>query len=133
MNVFVRYTEGMDLTDWETKEGLFKRMTAELGAEDRIRIFKEEFEGKEKSYGIELFFDFIRRTEKVIGEPVDGLLLGSDYEKIKPELEEEFPNMKFIITQRRGGVNSTAIRKDLEGHREWLPTYVYEALKNLKK
>ena len=130
LNMFVRYNDGVDLTDWETKQGFFEKIGDDLGARDRIRIYKEVSEEKGKSYGLELFFDFIRKTEKVIGEEVDGFLFGADYEKILPELEKEFPNIKFIILSRDEGYSSSAIREDLEGHKDWLPPYVYETLKN---
>ncbi|MBE5906892.1 MAG: hypothetical protein E7277_08955 [Lachnospiraceae bacterium] len=132
LNMFVRYNDGVDLTDWDTKQMFFEMVAKDLGATDRVRIFKEESEEKGKSYAIELFYDFIRKTEQVIGEKVDGFLFGSDYEKILPLLQKEFPDMQFIILDRSEGYSSTAIREDLEGHKDWLPPYVYETLKKLQ-
>ena len=45
------------------------------------------------------------------------------------ELIRLFPEKEFHIGDRGGGYNSTALRSDLEGHRDWLPAYVYESLK----
>ena len=126
VHVFVRYNEGVDLTDWETKAAWFKKLSDEL--DGRVKYYKEVSEEKGKSYGINLFFDFIRKTEVVIGEPVHGFLFGDDYMKIKGELEAEFPDKAFVIG-KRDGYNSSAIRADLEGHKDWLPDYVYESLK----
>lgn len=132
LNMFVRYNEGVDLTDWETKRSFFEHISKDLGGEGRVRIFREESEEKGKSYGIELFYDFIRKTSEVIGEKVDAFLFGEDYEAIRPQLEKEFPDIQFIIVERLD-YSSSAIRDDLEGHKDWLPPYVYEALKEVRK
>ena len=132
LHMFVRYNEGVDLTDWETKRGWFDRIGEELGG--RIVVHKkvnEEIKGK--SYTINDFFEFMRDTERVIGAPVAGFVFGEDYADLMPTFEREFPHATFFIPKRPVDANgepysSTAIRDDLEGHRHWLPGYVYETL-----
>jgi cytidyltransferase-like protein len=124
--IFVRYNEGVDLTDWDTKKMWFDKLNEELGG--RLKIYKEVSEEKGKQYGLQLFFDFIRKTEQVAGEEVQGFYFGDDYQKILSDLEAEFPEKKFIIGAR-DGYSSTAIREDLEGHKDWLPEYVYYSVK----
>lgn len=126
-NIFVRYTEGMDLVDWETKSMWFENISRER--DGRVRFFKEVHEEKEKNYDMELFYTFIRKTEDVVGESIDGFYFGEDYRKMIPMLEAQFPDKIFIIGNRPG-FNSTAIRNDIEGHKDWLPPFVYESIKD---
>jgi hypothetical protein len=37
-----------------------------------------------------------------------------------------------VIT-RRDEINSTAVRNDLEGHKDWIPSFVYADLKDRKE
>ena len=132
LHVFVRYNEGVDLVDWDTKRGWFERMAEEL--DGRVVVHKmvnEEVKGK--SYTIDDFFVFMRDTERTIGEPVAGFVFGDDYARLLPTFEREFPGMVFHIGVRPVDASgepysSTAIRSDLEGHRHWLAPYVYETL-----
>lgn len=132
VNIFVRYNDGVDLTDWDTKKRWFERISEEM-YDGKVRVFKEVSEEKGKSYGIQLFYDFIRKTDTIVGETVDGFLFGDDYLKIIPLLQKEFPEKHFVIHSRDEGHSSTAIREDLEGHKDWLLPYVYEDLKKVIK
>ena len=132
LKVFVRYNEGFELTDWETKKGFFEQIAKDLGAEDRVAIYKEVTDEKGKKYNINQFFDFIREAEIVVGEKIDGFLFGNDYENIRLDLEREFPDTQFIIVSRDGGINSSKIRGNLEEYKDWLKPYVYEELARRK-
>ena len=86
---------------------------------------------------MEDFFDFIRSAVRSVGEPVSGFVFGDDYEKLIPVFQKEFPGMYFFKgEQTKEGqerISSTAIREDLEGHRSWLPEYVYETLHRMRE
>ena len=136
LHMFVRYNEGVDLVDWDTKRGWFDRINEETGGRLVIhKMVNTAVTGKK--YTMEDFFEFIRNTAASVGEPVSGFVFGNDYEKTIPLLKQEFPQMVFLkgpVCETGEGVpTSTAIRKDLEGHREWLPPYVYETLHRLKE
>ena len=136
LHMFVRYNEGMDLVDWETKRGWFERINEEMGG--RLVIHKMENQAiRGKTYTIEDFFDFIRDTVRSVGEPVSGFVFGDDYRDKLPVFQKEFPQMYFFLglpplsgTER---ISSTAIREDLEGHKDWLPEYIYDTLKVLNQ
>lgn len=132
LHVFVRYNEGVDLVDWDTKRIWFERMAESLdGRIATHKMVNEEVKGK--SYTLEDFFEFMRDTERIIGEPVAGFVFGNDYTELLPAFAREFPHAFFLIAKRSVDANgeeysSTAIRNDLEGHRQWLEPYVYEDL-----
>jgi uncharacterized protein (TIGR02172 family) len=134
LHMFVRYKEGTDLVDWETKRGWFDRINEEM--DGRLVIHKMENQAVTgKTYTMEDFFTFIRNTVRSVGGPVRGFVFGDDYKNVLPAFQKEFPQMFFFkgsppaIGSER--ISSTAIRQDLEGHKDWLPAYVYETLKQL--
>ena len=134
LHVFVKYVEGVDLTDWETKRRWFERINAEE-MDGRLRIYQEIPQIRDKQYGMDLFADFFRRAEEEIGEPIQGIVLGSDYDELVPKLRETFPQITFTVI-RRGLSNgdyptSSAIREDMEQYRRWLPDYVYQSLREV--
>lgn len=131
LHMFVRYNEGVDLVDWETKRGWFERINEEMGG--RLVIHKMENPSvRGKTYTMEDFFEFIRNTVRSVGEPVSGLVFGDDYEDKLPLFRKEFPQMYFFKGPRQAvgteRVSSTLIREDLEGHKDLLPVYIYETL-----
>lgn len=134
LHLFVRYNEGTDLTDWPTKLGWFERIDEELGG--RLTIHKMVNEAiKGKTYTTQDFIEFMRDTERVIGEPVAGFVFGGEYDGLIPTFRQSFPTKHFVegIRPMRDGqeMSSTAIRQDLEGHKSWLPDYVYQSLHEL--
>ena len=136
LHMFVRYNESVELVDWETKKGWFDRINEEVGG--RLVIHRMENPAvKGKTYTMEDFFDFIRSAVRSVGEPVSGFVFGDDYEKLIPVFQKEFPRMYFFKgEQTKDGqerISSTAIREDLEGHRSWLPEYVYETLHGMRE
>ena len=134
LHVFVKYVEGVDLTDWETKRLWFERINAEE-MDGRLRIYQEIPQIRDKQYGMDLFADFFRRAEEEIREPIQGIVLGSDYDELVPKLRKTFPQITFTVI-RRGLSNgdyptSSAIREDMEQYRRWLPDYVYQSLREV--
>ena len=128
----VRYNEGVDLTDWETKLGWFERLSRER-YDGRLLPVKNVPNTKEKVYGIDLFKDIITEAENAVHEPVQGYIFGEDYGGMVQKMRELYPDKDFLIFPRQsnGVCNSTEIREDLEGHKDWLPEYVYESLRNV--
>ena len=136
LHVFVRYNEGVDLVDWDTKRRWFERINEETGG--RLVIHKMENRAVTgKTYTLEDFFDFIRDAVHSVGGPVSGVALGDDYREIVPLLQKEFPKMFFLIGERpvKNGVmrSSSLIREDPEAHREWLPAFVYKTLRRMRE
>ena len=136
LHLFVRYNEGVDLVDWDTKKGWFERINEEVGGHLVIhRMENRAVTGK--TYTTEDFFEFIRNTIRSVGEPVAGFVFGDDYGKLMPVFQKEFPEMYFFRGELAvsGGekVSSTAIREDPERTRKWLPPYVYETLHRLRE
>ena len=134
LHMFVRYNEGAELVDWETKRGWFDRINEEM--DGRLVIHKMENQAVTgKTYTMEDFFTFIRNTVRSVGGPVRGFVFGDDYKNVLPVFQKEFPQMVFFkgspLAFGSERVSSTAIRQDLEGHKDWLPAYVYETLKQL--
>ena len=130
----VRYNEGVDLTDWETKKGWFERLSRER-YDGRLLFFKVVPNTKGKVYGIDLFKDIITTAEDAVNEPVQAYIFGEDYDGMIQKMRELYPDKDFIVFPRvdRLNYNSTAVRADLEGHKDWLPEYVYESLRILQK
>ena len=134
LHMFVRYNEGAELVDWETKRGWFDRINEEM--DGRLVIHKMENQALSgKTYTMEDFFTFIRNTVRSVGGPVSGFVFGDDYQNVFPAFQKEFPQMYFFKGPRpvfgSERVSSTAIRQDLEGHKDWLPVYIYETLKQM--
>ena len=134
LHLFVRYNEGTDLVDWETKRGWFERINEEMGG--RLVIHRMENQAvRGKTYTMEDFFEFIRNAIRSVEGPVNGFVFGDDYHDTLPAFQKEFPELYFFQGSRptvgTERTTSTAIREDLEGHRDWLPVYIYETLKLL--
>ena len=61
-------------------------------------------------------------VKKHIGEPIDVVFCGSDYDA-ESFWNVNYPDSEFYVFERND-ISSTAIRKDLYGHWDWLPTFV---------
>ena len=71
----------------------------------------------------------VRKEDCMAGEPIHGFYFSCDHRKIVEKLVPLFPDKEFHIGNRGKGYSSTAIREDPEGHRDWMPDYVYESLR----
>ncbi len=129
-HLFVRYNEGVDLTSWEMKKSWFDRINKEH--DNRIIIHKLTTDTmKGKRYNVDIFTYFIHLFENELGTPIDEIWVGEDATPLIEKSQADFPNIHFVITSRTE-ICSTDVRKDLEGHKDWIPDYVYEDLKALK-
>ena len=129
-HLFVRYNEGVDLTDWETKKGWFDRINAERGGRIIIhRLTTDEM--KQKTYSGGILASFLHLFEERIGAPLDEVWVGEDAVPLLEDARAEFPHTAFVVVPRL--YSSTRVREDLEGSRDWLPPYVYESLRALRK
>lgn len=61
-------------------------------------------------------------VKKHIGEPIDVVFCGSDYDA-ESFWNVNYPDSEFYVFERND-ISSTAIREDLYGHWNWLPTFV---------
>ncbi|ADL35726.1 nicotinamide-nucleotide adenylyltransferase NadR [Butyrivibrio proteoclasticus B316] len=61
-------------------------------------------------------------VKKHIGEPIDVVFCGSDYDA-DSFWNVNYPDSEFYVFERND-ISSTAIREDLYGHWDWLPTFV---------
>lgn len=137
LHMFVRYNQGVDLVDWETKSAWFDRINEELGGRLVIhRMINEAVKGK--SYTTEEFYAFIGETVQIIESSggaenkVTGFVFGKEYEKIIPEIGKRYPDLHFLIVDLKMDgevkISSTAVREDLEAYKKWIPDYVYASL-----
>lgn len=60
--------------------------------------------------------------KKQIGEPIDIVFCGSDYDE-NSFWNVNYPDSEFYVFER-DEINSTEIRKDVYGHWDWLPNFV---------
>ncbi|MGN1033909.1 MAG: AAA family ATPase [Intestinibacter sp.] len=60
--------------------------------------------------------------KKQIGEPIDIVFCGSDYDE-NSFWNVNYPDSEFYVFERNE-INSTEIRKDVYGHWDWLPNFV---------
>ena len=132
LHLFVRYNDGVDLTSWEIKKRWFNQINADRG--NRIILHKLTTESmKGKQYNASIFSSFIYLFQDEIGAPIDEVWAGEDAAPLVAAAKADFPNVDFVLVERQRHINSTAIREDLEGHRDWLPPFVYRDLKTLKE
>ena len=89
----------------------------------RVRLHVlEDYCSTKEEYGQELWEADAERIKTMIGRPVDVVFCGNDYDgnsfyaSCYPESE--------IIYFERDDISSTAIRKDIYGHWDWLPGVV---------
>ena len=130
-HLFVRYNQGIDLTSREVKEKWFERISAEYDNRIIIHVFTME-DMKGKDYNPHILANAIHFFESVLGEPIDEVWTGEDAVPLFEGMDKEFPNTKFVPT-KRCGITSTAIRKDIAGHKDCMPDYVYEDLMRITK
>ena len=130
-HLFVRYNEGIDLAGRDVKAKWFERISADRDNRIIVHIFSME-DMKGKNYSPHIFANAIHYFESILGEPIDEIWAGEDATPLLEGMDKEFPNLRFVIT-KRNGFNSTAIRNNLEGHKDWLPDFVYEDLVRIMK
>ena len=129
IHLFVRYNDGVDLTDEKTKKGWFDTLNAQRGGRILTHFFHTD-QMKGKTYDGNIFAHFLNFFMETLGTNIDEVWCGHDAVPLIESCAAQFPNTDFVIIRREeiGEYNSTAIRNDLEGHRDWVPDYVYATL-----
>ncbi|MBR4501463.1 MAG: adenylyltransferase/cytidyltransferase family protein [Clostridia bacterium] len=130
LHLFVRYNEGVDLTSRDMKMKWFEKISADRDHRVHVHMFStDDFKGK--SYTGNIFASFIRLFEEMLDRPIDEVWVGEDGVKLVEATRDQFPNISFRICERV--CNSTAIREDFEGHKDWLPDFIREDLARILK
>lgn len=127
VHLFVRDDPASDIVPWEVKQGWFETLQESYGGKLIFHRMPSAVTGKQ--YNSNIFADMVRNEEKMAGEEIHGFYFGCDHRKIVEELIPLFPDKEFHIGNRGRGYSSTAIREDPDGHRDWIPDYVYESLR----
>lgn len=126
LHIFARYTEGVDMVDWQTKKKWLERVNEQF--DDRLRIYKMEMLMKDKQYGnLDLTAEFLK-YEKQTGVTLDGLVCGEDMQYMVDVLKASLPEKTFIVLPRDPR-SSSSIRGSIDAMRPDMPDYVYKDLK----
>ncbi len=127
MHVFTRYTEGVDMVDWETKLSWLNRVNEEC-CDGRLRFYKFVLAMKDKQYAKLDFTGTFLECERRCGVHLDGLVCGEDMRYMADALSADLPDRTFIV-HPRGEHSSSRVREDLDRWKDDLPKYVYDGLK----
>jgi len=87
----------------------------------KIFILSDNAKTKEE-YTDEYWNSDAEKVKAFAGEPIDAVFCGSDYDN-QSFWTKCYPEARLIII-KRNGISSTAIRKDIYGHWEWIPFVV---------
>ena len=123
VHVFVRDDPRSDIVPWTVKEEWFRKLNEEF--EGKLLIYRMPSAVAGKNYDTRMFINMILDEDRLAGEKIRGFYFGCDHEKLVKELVPFFPDRKFHIGNRGRGYSSSEIRADIEGHKDWMPEYVY--------
>ncbi len=109
-----------DEVDYRVRYRWLYQATKHIG---NIEIFtiSDDCESKQE-YTLEASKADSEYVKKHIGEPIDVVFCGSDYDA-DSFWNVNYPDSEFYVFERND-ISSTAIREDLYGHWDWLPTFV---------
>ncbi len=109
-----------DEVDYKVRYRWLYQATKHIG---NVEIFtiSDDCETKQE-YTLEASKADSEYVKKHIGEPIDVVFCGSDYDA-ESFWNVNYPDSEFYVFERND-ISSTAIRKDLYGHWDWLPTFV---------
>ena len=109
-----------DEVDYRVRYRWLYQATKHIG---NVEIFtiSDDCESKQE-YTLEASKADSEYVKKHIGEPIDVVFCGSDYDA-ESFWNVNYPDSEFYVFERND-ISSTAIRKDLYGHWDWLPTFV---------
>lgn len=88
----------------------------------KILLLEDKTESK-ASYKEEYWKEDCNKVKKMIGKPIDVVFCGSDYDE-NSFWNKCYEESEFRVFERDKFVSSSAIRKDIYGHWEWLPNEV---------
>lgn len=109
-----------DEVDYKVRYRWLYQATKHIG---NVEIFtiSDDCETKQE-YTLEASKADSEYVKKHIGEPIDVVFCGSDYDA-DSFWNVNYPDSEFYVFERND-ISSTAIREDLYGHWDWLPTFV---------
>ncbi|WP_026662203.1 AAA family ATPase [Butyrivibrio proteoclasticus] len=109
-----------DEVDYKVRYRWLYQATKHIG---NVEIFtiSDDCETKQE-YTLEASKADSEYVKKHIGEPIDVVFCGSDYDA-ESFWNVNYPDSEFYVFERND-ISSTAIREDLYGHWDWLPTFV---------
>ena len=109
-----------DEVDYKVRYRWLYQATKHIG---NVEIFtiSDDCESKQE-YTLEASKADSEYVKKHIGEPIDVVFCGSDYDA-DSFWNVNYPDSEFYVFERND-ISSTAIREDLYGHWDWLPTFV---------
>lgn len=109
-----------DEVDYRVRYRWLYQATKHIG---NVEIFtiSDDCESKQE-YTLEASKADSENVKKHIGEPIDVVFCGSDYDA-ESFWNVNYPDSEFYVFERND-ISSTAIRKDLYGHWDWLPIFV---------
>ena len=126
VHLFVRDNPAEDIVPWEVKQGWFEKLVESYGG--RVIFHRMPSVVRGKKYSSDIFVDMVKREDLMAGEDIHGFYFSCDHSSLVQDLIPRFPDKEFHIGNRGNGYSSTAIREDPEGHKNWMPDYVYESL-----
>lgn len=88
----------------------------------KILILEDHTESK-LSYTENLWEEDCSNVKNMIGKPIDVVFCGSDYDE-NSFWNKCYPESDFVVFERDKYISSSAIRKDIYGHWDWLPQEV---------
>ena len=88
----------------------------------KILILKDHTESK-LEYTEDLWEEDCNKVKNMIGKPIDAVFCGSDYDE-NSFWNKCYPESEFVVFERDKYISSSAIRKDIYGHWDWLPQEV---------
>jgi HTH-type transcriptional repressor of NAD biosynthesis genes len=109
-----------DEVDYRVRYRWLYQATKHIG---NVEIFtiSDDCESKQE-YTLEASKADSEYVKKHIGEPIDVVFCGSDYDA-DSFWNVNYPDSEFYVFERND-ISSTAIREDLYGRWDWLPTFV---------
>lgn len=88
----------------------------------KILILEDHTESK-LEYTEDLWEEDCNKVKNMIGKPIDAVFCGSDYDE-NSFWNKCYPESEFVVFKRDKYISSSAIRKDIYGHWDWLPQEV---------
>ena len=118
--VVISYRNDNSDVDVKVKYRWVYKLTSHIG---NVKIILLEDKLKTKAeYTREYWEDDCRKVREAIVEKIDVVFCGSDYDE-NSFWNVCYPDSELVIFER-DQYNSTAIRKDIYGHWDWLPMFV---------
>lgn len=109
-----------DEVDYKVRYRWLYQATKHIG-NVKIIILRDSYETKEE-YTLEVSREDSEYIKKEIGEPIDVVFCGSDYD-VNSFWNVNYPDSEFYVFERNE-MSSTELREKLYEHWDWLPNFV---------